>query len=74
VNKLAQLFLCAATQVDTSSIPLPKPAADQPGGLDGICFLHLQYHLQDMPRHTLQQLFTDTCVERFEKEGVPSAA
>jgi hypothetical protein len=71
VNKLAQLFLRAAAQVDTSTIPLPKPATDQLGGPDGTCFLHLQYHLQDTPRSTLQQLFTDTCSEAFEQKGVP---
>jgi hypothetical protein len=42
VNKLALLFLRAAAQVDTSSIPLPKPATDQLGKPDGTCFLHLQ--------------------------------
>jgi hypothetical protein len=72
MNKPAQLFLRAtSTQVDTSLILLPKPATNQLGGPNGICFLHLQYHLQDTPHRTLQQLFTDTCVETFEKEGVP---
>jgi hypothetical protein len=72
VNKLAQLFLRTATQVDTSSIPLPEPATDQLGGPDGTCFLvHLQCHLQDTPHRTLRQLFTGTCAEAFEKEGVP---
>jgi hypothetical protein len=71
VNKLAQLFLRAARQGDTYSIPLPKPATNQLGGPDGTCFLHLQYHLQDTPCRTLQQLFTDTCAEALDKEGVP---
>jgi hypothetical protein len=71
VNKLTQLFLRAAAQVDTSSILLPKPATNQLGGPDGTCFLHLQYHLQDTPRRTFQQLFTDTCAEAFKQEGVP---
>jgi hypothetical protein len=32
---------------------------------------HLQYHVQDTPRRTLQQLFNDTCVEAFTKAGDP---
>ncbi len=71
VSKLAQLFLRAAKQVDTSSIPLPKPTSDELGGPAGTCFLHLQYHVQDTPRRTLQQLFDDTCVEAFTEAGVP---
>ncbi len=70
-NKLAQLFLRAATQVDASSIPLPKIPTDQLDGPDGTCFLHLQYHLQDTPRRTLQQLFNDTCLEAFTEASVP---
>jgi hypothetical protein len=34
-------------------------------------FLHLQYHLQNMPYRTLQQLFNDTCLEAFTEAGVP---
>jgi hypothetical protein len=71
MSKLAQLFLRAAKQVDASSIPLTKPTLDELGGPAGTCFLHLQYHVQDTPRRTLQQLFDDTCMEAFTKAGVP---
>jgi hypothetical protein len=69
--KLAQSFLRATTQVDTSSILLLNPATNQLGRPNRIYLLHLQDHLQDTPRRRLQQLFTNTCAETFKKEGVP---
>jgi hypothetical protein len=70
-SKLAQLLVRAANQVEASFILLPKPTLDELRGPGGTCFLHLQYHVQDTLRRTLQNLFGDTCVEAFAEAGVP---
>jgi hypothetical protein len=68
-SKLATLFLKAATRVDLSSIPLPKPPDTTLGGPDGTCFLHLPFHPQDAPRREIQQLFADICLPAFEAQA-----
>ena len=68
-SKLAQLFLKAATRVDTSSIPVPKPPNISLGGPDGTCFLHLRFHPQDVPRRMIQTLFSDHCLPVFRELG-----
>jgi hypothetical protein len=68
-SKLATLFLKAATWVDLSSIPLPKPPDTTLGGPDGTCFLHLPFHPQDAPRREIQQLFADICLPAFEAQA-----
>ncbi len=68
-SKLATLFLKAATRVDLSSIPLPKPPDTTLGGPNGTCFLHLPFHPQDAPRRETQQLFADICLPAFEAQA-----
>jgi hypothetical protein len=68
-SKLAKLFLKAATRVDLSSIPLPKPPNNTLGGPDGTCFLHLPFHPQDVTRREIQQLFADICLPSFAEQA-----
>jgi hypothetical protein len=68
-SKLAQLLLKAATPVDVSSIPVPKPPNNTVGSPDGTCFLHLRFHAQDIPRQDIQQRFSAICIPTFQEVG-----
>ena len=70
-SKLLKLFQTNITKLASSKMPTIQTNTPTTSTIDDRCFLHLTFHRQNPPNHTLQKAFADHCQPIFEEHNIP---